>query len=510
LQAAPITDLSATELVRAIAAGVLSARDAVAAHIDRIQAINPRLNALVTPRFEQALEEAHQADQRQARGEPLPPLHGLPITIKDFFDLAGLPTTAGLTARAQHCATSDAHVVARLRQAGAIVLGKTNVAQLGMMMECDNPLFGRTNNPWDLARSPGGSTGGEAALIAAHGSPLGLGSDGGGSIRQPCHCTGIAGLKPTSNRLSLAGHWHSPSFPDDWVQPGPMARGVEDLQLAWRVLSGEQTSPSEATGSIAEVRRVGIYVDDGLFRPSPAVRRAVGEAAAALARGGVEVVEVRPPLPRQAWQIYMSQLYADGCDALRLQLTASPSDWRIRQIVQFGRAPSSLRRLAALALRCTGQRHLARLFQGAPRRRLNRAALAAIDKQRRQYQIEFMATLDAQQIDAIVCPPSALVAPRHGNVYVNLASLYTALFNLLGWPAGVVPVTRVGQEEESDRQISRDVAERAARRTERDSAGLPVGVQVAARPGREDLVLSVLRLIEQQRGSDFNAAASVL
>jgi fatty acid amide hydrolase len=503
LQAASITDLSATELVRLIAADELSAREVVAAHIDRIQEVNPRLNAVVSPRFEQALDEARLADQRQAQGQQLGLLHGLPITIKDFFDLTGAPTTAGLTARATHRATSDAQVVGQLRAAGAIVLGKTNVAQLGMMMECDNPLFGRTNNPWNLKRSPGGSTGGEAAIIAARGSPLGLGSDGGGSIRQPCHCTGIAGLKPTAGRLSLAGHWHSPSFPDEWVQPGPMARTVADLELAWRVLSSTgDAQPAEAAAA-RQPLRVGVYADDQEFRPSPAIRRAVAEAAELLSRRGVEVVETNYLGP--GWKAYMSLLYADRCDGLREQLAGSASDWRIRQIVQFGRTPGTVRKLAGELLAFTGQRHLARLFRAAPLKRLGQAGIDEHRHQLESCQTRVLSGMREQGIDALLCPPHALVAPRHGNVYVNLASLYTATFNMLGFPAGVVPVTCVRAGEESDRPHSLDLAERAAARSEADSAGLPVGVQVAAPPGREDLVLSIMRTIEEQRGSEFDS-----
>lgn len=504
LPAASLTNLSATELAQGIAAGQWSARDVVAAHIARIDEVNPRLNAVVCARFEQALVEARQADERQAQGTPLGPLHGLPITIKDFFDLAGFPTTAGVAARAGHRAASDAQVVSQLRQAGAIVLGKTNVAQLGMMMECDNPLFGRANNPWNLKRSPGGSTGGEAAIIAAGGSPLGLGSDGGGSIRQPCHASGICGFKPTARRLSLAGHWHSASFPDDWVQPGPMARTVDDLRLAWRVLAGNSLSPTAAPASPA--RRVGVYVDDGLFRPSPAVRRAVHDAATVLHSQGVELVEFTLPATAEAWQIYLSQLYADGGAGLRQQLAGSPADWRIRQIVQFGRIPSSLRWLSAAALERVGQRQLARLFRGAPRRRSGEHALAQLHARQQAYREMVLAALDAANLDAVLGPPSALVAPRHGNVYVNLASLYTAVFNLLGFPAGVVPVTQVRDGEESDRPPGRDVVERAAARTERGSAGLPVGVQVAARPGHDDLVLWLMGIIEQGQDELFRAA----
>jgi fatty acid amide hydrolase len=201
------TRLGAAEIAHRVASGELSARDVVEACISRMERVNGRLNALAVPLFEQARAAATAADAARDRGDALGPLHRMPVTIKDMFDTAGTATTAGLTGRAARVVDADSPLVERLRRAGAIVLGKTNVQQLGMLFETDNPVYGRTNNPWDPGRSPGGSSGGEAALIAAGGSPLGLGSDGGGSTRQPCHCCGIHGLKPTGGRLTMRGHW---------------------------------------------------------------------------------------------------------------------------------------------------------------------------------------------------------------------------------------------------------------------------------------------------------------
>src|SRR5262245_27966182 len=179
------------------------------------------------------------ADERQARGEPLGPLHGVPVTVKECFHLAGTKATIGITSPAyQEPAIADGVMVSRLRRAGAIVLGKTNLPQLMIWHECDNPVYGRTNNPWDLGRTPGGSTGGEAAIIAAQGSPLGLGNDLGGSIRVPCHFCGIHGLKPTSFRLTRRGSESTlKGFGAIVTQPGPMARSVDDLWLMLQILA---------------------------------------------------------------------------------------------------------------------------------------------------------------------------------------------------------------------------------------------------------------------------------
>ena len=295
--AVSITDLGAAELARQIAAVRISAREAVEAHIALIEVVNPKLNALVVKRFDDARAEAAAADAARARGEPLGPLHGVPITIKESFDVAGTPSTAGLTHHAGHRAAEDAPTVARLRAAGAIVLGKTNVPQLLMSNEADNPLYGRTNNPWDLGRTPGGSSGGEAALVAARGSALGLGSDIGGSVRLPAAACGICALKPTTDRLTIRGHFNPiPGQQIIRVQPGPMARHVEDLALALRVLA----EPAEQANDVPPVPlrepadsvrglRIVFFTGNGFFSCSPAFRRAVREAAEALRARGAEV-----------------------------------------------------------------------------------------------------------------------------------------------------------------------------------------------------------------------------
>lgn len=211
-------DMSAVDLARRVAARELSAREVVGAFLDRVAEVDPTLNAVVSLRAEAALVEAKAADESAPRG----PLHGVPFTVKDWIDAAGLPCAGGQEAHRDRMPARDATAVARLRAAGGILLGKTAAGP-------DNPVYGRTNNPHDPRYSPAGSSSGEAAIIAAGGSPLGLGSDSGGSIRQPAHCCGIAGLRPTTGRVPLTGH-----FPficattDPRTVIGPLARHVAD------------------------------------------------------------------------------------------------------------------------------------------------------------------------------------------------------------------------------------------------------------------------------------------
>jgi fatty acid amide hydrolase len=500
-----VTRLGAAEIAHRVASGELSARDVVEACISRIERVNGRLNALAVPLFEQARAAAAAADATRDRGDALGPLHGVPVTIKEMFDTAGSATTAGLAGRAAQVADADSPLVDRLRRAGAIVLGKTNVPQFGMLCETDNPVYGRTNNPWDLGRSPGGSSGGEAALIAAGGSPLGLGSDLGGSIRLPCHCCGIHGLKPTGGRLTMRGHWMSSNWRDGWAQPGPIARRVADLSLALSVLDTAADAPApRRPGDPAAVAvgqlRVAAYADDGYFPPAPAIRRAVREAAAALRERGARVEDFRPPDVAEAARLYFGLYFADGLDEIRQHLGGGPCDWRVRRILLFAGMPTALRPAVGRLLAWTAQRYAAQIVGFVPRRRLTAEAYARLIDEEAAYRGRFLAALDAGQFDAIVCPASGLPALRHGEFNGSVASSYTYLYNLLGLPAGVVAATRVRPGEESEREPSWDPVVRAARAVERGSAGLPVGVQVVARPWREDVVLAVMSTLEHNFG----------
>src|SRR6201996_2651512 len=234
-----ITMKSATELATAIRSKQLSSKSVVDAHLDQIAKVNPKLNAVVQLTADSARKQAEEADAALARGEIKGPLHGVPMTIKDTMETAGVICTGGTKGRANYVPKADATAVARLRAAGAIFLGKTNVPELAGAGETDNLVYGRTNNPYDLARTPGGSSGGEAAIISACGSPLGLGTDAGGSIRVPAHYCGLAAIKPTSGRVPRTGQ-----FPQPMGARAPVfhvsliARQVADLALALPIISG--------------------------------------------------------------------------------------------------------------------------------------------------------------------------------------------------------------------------------------------------------------------------------
>lgn len=352
---------SASEIIARIAHGSVSAVEVVNAYIERIEQINPSLNALIVPLFAQARADAAAVDTMRARGERLGPLAGLPFSVKESFDVAGTPSTAGLTSLARSHAASDGYYVARLRQAGAILLGKTNVSQLLMGNESDNPLYGRTNNPWNLSRSPWGSSGGEAALIAAGGSSLGLGSDIGGSVRLPAHACGIHAIKPTSRRLTMAGHVSLyPGQEAIVAQPGPMARTVADLELAMKILSAPREDCAGKRVPIANMR-IALYTDNGVFPVSPALRRAVIEAGAALESCGARVEEWQPPDGVEAWITFLGILMADGFAWARSVIADSRVLPYFRKIRICGYFPRwLLSGIAAPLLETFGQHHLAR------------------------------------------------------------------------------------------------------------------------------------------------------
>ncbi len=505
-----LTWCSAGELAGLIAAGTVSAREVVDAHIARIEAVDEKLNAVVARRFDAARAEADAVDAARARGESLGPLAGVPITVKEQFHVAGLATTFGLPTRKDMIEEASGPLVTRLRDAGAIILGKTNVAELLFYQEGDNPLFGRTNNPWDLERTSGGGSGGEGAIIAAGGSPLGLAADIGGSIRTPAHFCGIQGIRPTSGRLTNLDSPPELFFPGmDAVvlDPGPMARTVADLELAMKVLAApglEKADPKispvpwpDPHAVSIKGLRIGVFEDDGYWPASPAMRRAVREASEILTKQGAIVEPFADPDPEAATRFYFSFLTADGVRWPKKLLKGNPQDRRVKMLLRISWVPAWLHGPIAGLLKLVGQPRLANGFLWSKKR--SAKGYWDLLEQRGEWRKRFLAEMDAKQLDAIICPPHAVPAMRHGATYFLYDTpSYLMRFNVLGMPAGSVAATRVREDEETDRPETRDRVERSARETEVGSAGLPVGVQVAARHWREDIVLAVMAALEAE------------
>ena len=311
----------ATVMLRALRERQVSAVELLELHLRRVERYNPQLNAIVIPDYHNARRNAAAADGARAKDES-GPLLGLPMTIKDCIDVQGLRTTAGVVERADACAATDARVTARVRAAGAVIMGKTNVPPMAGDWQADNPIFGRTNNPWDLGRTPGGSTGGGAAALAAGLTPLEFGSDIGGSIRVPAAFCGVYGHRPSETALPRSGHFPGAPLPNAatvmGVQ-GPLARSAEDLELAFDVVAGPDvgedvgwrlhTPPARherlADFRVAVLPRIEwLPVDDEIMA-------ALEGLAAALSRAGAQVKEAQPEAfgdLRDHHQLYLSLL----------------------------------------------------------------------------------------------------------------------------------------------------------------------------------------------------------
>ena len=283
-------------------------------HLGRIEAVNGRLNAITVVLADSAMVAAAEADRR----EPTGPLHGVPFTIKENIDCLDSATTRGVPALADSMPLLDAPVVARMKAAGAIPLGRTNLPELGMRITTDNPLHGRTLNPWNADRTPGGSSGGEASALASGMSPLGLGNDIGGSVRNPAFCCGVASLKPSAGRIP-----HASSIPPEdsrlaaqlLLTEGPIARHVKDLRLAYETLSGRDSRDPQSTDAPLygpDVKKRAAIVTDipGVELPE-STRDALLQAAIALKEMGWETVEIQPPELAHVHEVWMHHLSAD-------------------------------------------------------------------------------------------------------------------------------------------------------------------------------------------------------
>jgi amidase len=312
--------LGARELADAIRSGRASSREVVEAHLERIEAVNPSVNAVTVVLAEQAVEAAEAADRAQASGAELPPLHGVPFTVKENIDLAGTPTTSGLRAFAELYPRSDAPVVERMRAAGGIPLGHSNCPDVTARWHTDSELFGATLNPWDPARTPGASSGGEAVALATGMTPLGLGNDGLGSLRWPAQCCGIASLKPTLGRIPHASSLEPGEGPISRQLvdvEGPMTRRVADLRAAFEVLAGPTwrdpwSVPVPLEGPrLPPPIRVAVVLDPGGRGTADQVQEGVARAGRILEEAGYAVEEIEPPSVETAARTLLDLLNPD-------------------------------------------------------------------------------------------------------------------------------------------------------------------------------------------------------
>ena len=463
-----IVYLSLAEMAESIRAKKISPVQLVDAHLSRIGELNPKLNAFVTVDVERARAQARSAEASLGsaiKSNSIGPLYGVPISIKSSIDVAGLPCECGSVLRKGYIPSEDAPLVARLRAAGAVILGNTNVPEFLMAYETDNLLYGRTNNPWNLSCTPGGSSGGEAAAIATGCSAGGVGSDGGGSIRIPAHYSGICGLKPTPGRIPSRAHYPASAGPFAQLGVvGPMARRISDVQKLFEAMAGpDPGDPASAPvplrrWSEQDIHKLGVayFVDDEATPVTSETAAAVHTAANALRARRFKVTEWRPQNLDRVWQLWWNLFGRAG--QMSFSTTISGHETELSPIYRAFRA------MVAEAPPLTAQDLLNTL--------LSRDALRA-------KLLEKM-----EQFPILLCPVCAIPAFRHGErewmvqgrkVEYLKAMSYSQWFNLLGNPAAVVPVSQSPE-------------------------GLPIGVQIVGRPWEDEAVLSVAAIIEDACG----------
>jgi fatty acid amide hydrolase len=494
-------------------AGEVSSVELVQACIDRIEAIDPKVNAVPIRRFGAALEEARKADAARKSGTA-GALAGIPMTVKENLELTGFDTTMGLRGRQGKPAPRDAVVIEQLRAAGAVVLGKTNVPQFLLAQETENDIWGVTRNPFNPARVPGGSSGGEAAAIATGMAPWGLGTDIGGSIRIPCHFTGIYGIKPTVDAWSMRGSIGGmPGQELVRAQMGPMARTVDDLVLMSRTLDPRAMSrldpgvpplpPPDPAAVDLKGLRIGWHDDDGYLTPAPPLRRAVALAKAALEAAGAELVPFRPVDEGEVLFLWVMALSSDGGQTLKSHLQKGEAFCpQLKPSRRLQALPGAARKALAAILDRTGEARIARLLRGIGEKSV--ADWWRMAAQRTAYrQAEFDAWRTAE-IDAMICPAHVVPAMPHRESGEFVAAMtYPFRYAFLNFPAGVAPMTTVNAVDVQQTPAGNDKIEKQISAFMQGAEGLPVGVQVVAPPYRESAVLAVMAALEAARaGAD--------
>ena len=412
--------------------------------------LNPLINAVVTTHPELSMRYAEKADALRAKGEIVGPLHGIPMTIKDSLDTFDMNTTWGTEGRTAHRPGHDAISVARLRGAGAILVGKTNTPELTLSYQTDNSIFGRTSNPHDLDRTSGGSSGGAAAVIAAGGTPIDLGTDTGGSIRLPAHFCGVYGLKPTTGRVPTSGNaLPSTGLLAPLSQIGPLSRSLDDLTLIYKIIQGpHHTDPytldTPDTAGTEEVTqlRIGFFADHGLGTTSDSIKESLTSLTEILANAGCDVREIRPEGIEMTSMLYGQLFNADDHEMINDQLHASGTETPSLRLQRILSQPKS--QLSASELS-----HLISLWDGY------RSSMRSV----------------FESVDVILCPVNGRTAPLHDEEENPYDYLYTQAFNLTGWPGLSMPSAT-------------------------DDKGLPVGIQIVAPPLMEERCLSVARFLE--------------
>ncbi len=496
-----LTHLSANQLLERIDKGEVTSREVVQHFITAIERVNPALNAVVIKLFDSALKKADEADALFKQGKRTGRLHGLPFTIKECLDLPNTPSTLGVLRRKTDMPTQTDLYVDALQNEGGIVLGKTNVAQLLMYFESCNPVYGVTNNAHSNRHTCGGSSGGEGAIIASGGSAVGVGTDIGGSVRIPAAFNGVCSIKPTMGRTidqtRFIEHQVNPSINS---ATGILANHAEDLQLFLDIMNtaiGNRWAV-EPLQNFKEVDvsklKVGYFLTDGLFEPMTAVKRAVWEAVEKLKSLGVMVVAFEPPPLVEAEELFFNILTADGGPLFMQNLQKEKAMPQAQGLLMLAKVSPFVRKILRGLTRLLGQKSLYRIipYFGGAGEAYHRVK-AEQQKAFIEKYLKAMNTSTIGQLDAIISPVCALPAFQHNTAdKVGLGGTYTLQHNVTGFPSGVATVSKVKPEEAIGRKTTADLSIKTAAKIEASAAGLPLAVQIAARPWQEHIVIALI------------------
>ncbi|KAM5125209.1 fatty-acid amide hydrolase 1 [Mantella aurantiaca] len=502
---AAILVLPLAELLEKLGSGEVTPQMVLSTYMGKALEVTRQVNC-VTDYLPECEDQLTRLQHETVRG----PLYGVPISLKDNYDCKGHDTTLGLMKNLQRPAVEDSVIVKVLKRQGAVPFLKTNVPQSMLNYDCSNPIFGQTLNPLNPKKTPGGSSGGEAALISGGGSILGFGSDIGGSLRFPSAFCGICGFKPTGNRISKVGvQSSSPGQKSVTAMVGPIGRDVESLVIAMRALLCDHmfhldpTIPpipfNEEMYSGSQPLRIGYYESDGFTMATPSMRRAIIQTKDLLERAGHQLVPFSiPSIDKALYDLSMKGILADGGSTFLDNFKGDRIDSNLKTQVMTYAIPSWLKSLLSILLRplCPRMADVLRCIRGV-------SSVKDLWKQHRaveMYRQEFLNSWRKETLDALICP---ILSPALSIGYpgkLSTAVSYTILYNLLDFPVGVLPVTTVTREDEEELKryegYHRDYWDRLLRKGLADGVGLPVAVQCVSLPWQEEKCLRLMKEVE--------------
>lgn len=516
------TKATASEIVQRIAKGEWTSSEVLEAYIARSAMAQAKVNCLTEVLYEDARKQAKELDAEFASTKTLRgSFHGVPVSVKDNYQIEGYDATVGFTAWANNPGKKDACVVAQLRAAGAIIFVKTNVPQTMLAFECSNPLWGRTTNPWNNKYTCGGSSGGEGALLAMDGSALGIGSDIGGSLRIPASYCGVYSLKPTAERVSSIGTQAvRPGFEAIRSSHGPLARSVQDCELFCKTIFGQKDSshqnipmPYHAV-ELPPKLRFGYYLSDGMMESSPACKRAVLETVSALRKQGHECIEFTSSLNASAMEVFLGLTSSDGYKKMLSHLDSDPMEDSLFLVTLGPRLPSLVRKLACWIVKTFLGDSLFPRFFSLAREKSVLEFTDFTDQRNKLAAAWYEQVWDKYGFDGIIAPVQSLpVIPHGGSTYLSVLAAATITYNVIDSPVGTIPVTRVNPDTD---KLSTDFVVGASGRSKifetrmylgenpvynpKAMEGIPVGVQLVGKKWEDEKVLAMMHVVDVALG----------